>query len=91
MTEWMVTEEQKEEKSRGRTRTMKSPFSSKWSFVIRKMWRIVEKVKLLKAVSSKGGLKNLEKIANQSYDLSKTVKWVEFWKLKLVAGFGRGQ
>ena len=37
MTEWMVTEEQKEEKSRGRTRTMKSPFSSKWSFVIRKM------------------------------------------------------
>ena len=37
MTEWMVTEEQKEEKSRGRTRTMKSPFSPKWSIVIRKM------------------------------------------------------
>ena len=55
------------------------------------MWRIVEKVKLLKAVSSKGGLKNLEKIANQSYDLSKKVKRAEFWKLNLVVGYGRGQ
>lgn len=69
-----MTEKQKEEKSRGVTRTMKSPFSPKWSFVIRKMWRMVDKVKLLQAIFSKGRLKNLEKIANQSYDLSKKMK-----------------
>ena len=42
----------------------------------------------MKAVSSKSRLKNLEKISNQSCDLSKKVKQVEFWKLNLVVGFG---
>lgn len=37
MTEWMVTEEQKEEKPRRQDKSIKSPFSPKWSFVIRKM------------------------------------------------------
>ena len=47
---------------------------------------MVDKVKLLQAVFSKGRLKNLEKIANQSCDLSKKMKHNEwqFWKLNLV-------